>query len=1070
MRAVLLFVALAVPALLPAQLVRGRVLEGGGTPIPRAMVELRLPTGQVANRGVTGATGAFAINAPTAGRYTIRVAAIGYTPHLSPPFTVSGEGVGYGDIRLARVAVTLAELQVLGTSRCGTGGTGSAVLTRLLEGARTSLDVMGGTLASSDGFRVEMVHRQALATRRDSVISADTTAAALMRWPIESIDPDSIKWLGFMVPGEFAGGDAGHLWFGPDVRVLFAEWFLESHCFRVERRASDTTAITVVFDPVVERNRVDIGGTMVLDPNTLALRRLTFEHRNLPRPFRVGMAGGELRFAELPSGTWLPMSWRIFAPILSASTGGAIGSDERSGRVLGVGGDTGRVPGPPTRRARALQMRVPRENLAPPDSLTDVSRYLAAINAACPHPAPRDRNTLFADERRLAAMVTGSNPSADDWHALACVRALLDADEASGREGLLMPLGTGWQEGATSAWLQALERDSVHLASAEGLAVLALDQAFPRKGNEVRVALARAVNAGITAPVAVRGCALMTVRAIELPASNACVLVGLEGGGDSTWQLLHLARLAARGADTLLVSTLLEAALKSAHDDPAWSEVGWHLRWFTEPEEWREWEELESVARPGWVRDRLASRDVRDGRRPGARLVEHFRRLDHAEAEYMRDVPRPQRGRLAMAATPEQKLDATYIDFDAMRFTSVPENVSARPTRFHRPWSPWLDDRGSVYVRFGAPTKTATSRSTAEKNYNQREAWLYQLSDESLVLQFEGEYFDGSPEPARLVAGVLGNYLCDMDATRCALLRKLSCFPPPPGMFCSKTDAEYSPLRIEEVAQLQQADEALIAIATTRDDNAPRPAHAIRTVAQFSRVWDPKSGAPLAVIPYAFRLGDVERDADSSGVTATLNLALRQWSSVTGSWTSTDFQRRLRFTGRLSDNAHLTGYSVVPSAENVTAWSLFAVQGSDRGGRAWGDRMIPLTPGELTMSDLVIGAESQGQTWTTTGGTEVPLGPLGAFDKNQPISLYWQVRSTSARESVRIAIAIFRSGPRDTERPVLELAFDGRLTAGLNEVQRNLGVAELDGGTYRVEVTMRDGAQVAVRSGRLLLR
>ena len=61
-----------------AQLVRGRVLEGSGDgPIGRAIVELRLPSGAVATRGVTGPSGAFTLNAPRTGRYQLRVAAIG---------------------------------------------------------------------------------------------------------------------------------------------------------------------------------------------------------------------------------------------------------------------------------------------------------------------------------------------------------------------------------------------------------------------------------------------------------------------------------------------------------------------------------------------------------------------------------------------------------------------------------------------------------------------------------------------------------------------------------------------------------------------------------------------------------------------------------------------------------------------------------------------------------------------------------------------------------------------------------------------------------------------------------
>src|SRR5690606_1057235 len=222
-------------------------------------------------------------------------------------------------------------------------------------------------------------------------------------------------------------------------------------------------------------------------------------------------------------------------------------------------------PAPLPRRARALEYRVPREHLTPPDSINDVRRYTTALDAACPHPSPRDRDVLLANERQLAAAASDRSATADDWHALACVRGLLDLSGGFGRGGLLMPLGAGGLEGATNAWLEALAHDNTHLASAEGLAVLALDQTTPKKGVEVRAALARAVHNGVTAPAVVRACALFALRASELERSNLCAVEGLRDGGDSTWQMLHLSRLAAHGADTLMVTTLFDAALKSAH-------------------------------------------------------------------------------------------------------------------------------------------------------------------------------------------------------------------------------------------------------------------------------------------------------------------------------------------------------------------------------------------------------------------------------------------------------------------------------------------------------------------------
>lgn len=709
---------------------------------------------------------------------------------------------------------------------------------------------------------------------------------------------------------------------------------------------------------------------------------------------------------------------------------------------------------------------VPSALLQPPDSLTDVSRYRSALEAACPHDSPRDRSVLLADESRLSREAPRLNDAAA-WHALACVRALLDLDNAIGREGLLMPLGMGWQEGATIALLRALQTDSVHTAAAELLGVIALEQTRPKQGEAVRDALARAVLGGAVTPAAGRACARFEALAQSRERSAQCAAAGLAAGLDSTWMLLHLARLAAASSDTLATSRFFDAALRAAGEAAAWAEVGWHLRWFTEPDEWMTWDTLAMGGRPTWIRDRLASRDLRDGRSPGARLVEHFRRLDHAESLFLREVSRTQRGRAAVAAVAEDVGPGKQPrDPDRMRFTSTPEVIAAYPYRYFVPWTDRFDDRGTVYLRFGEPTKRLYARATEPDNYNVREGWLYAMGGQSLVLQFEGEYFDRSGEATRLVAGVLGNYLCDLDTTRCALVRKLQCFPPPVGMRCSR-DPEYSPLKVEEVATLRQRDEELIARATTTDDNSLRPTHQVATVAQFARVWDPRTLQPLAVVPYAFRLEDLERSGDSA---VAIHLDIRQWSAARGEWMETAFDRHLRIRGRHDDDARLTGFSVVRSAPDVSAWALHASQGADRGGRAWDDRIVALDGGPLRLSDLILGAASQGETWATTGGAVVPLGPLGAFDKDEPVALYWQVRSAATHENARITIALHKIGARGDARSALEMTLDGRVAAGLTEWQRDIGARQLDRGEYRIEVIVEAGGVTARRSGRLLLK
>lgn len=706
--------------------------------------------------------------------------------------------------------------------------------------------------------------------------------------------------------------------------------------------------------------------------------------------------------------------------------------------------------------------------LIPADSLSDQSGYQRALSAVCGEYAAPSDAALLSAEQRLALAAGRSAATAADWHALGCTRALLDAANLIGREGLEMPLGAGWQEGSTNAWLRTLRLAPAFAPAAEGLGVLVLDQAFPRKGDAVRAALAGAVAAGAASPAAVRGCALLAARSGDATTARNCITRGLDAGSDSTWQLLLRARLDAVAHDTAAMARSFDLALRAAADSAAWAEVGWHLRWFTEPEEWLEWQALALGDRAAWVRDRLATRDVRDARSPSARLAAHFERLEFVEQHFRRDVPRRMRGRLAVAAAPEDTDAGRGRDADGMRFTSMPENFAARPFRFYRPWSPLLDDRGSVYLRFGAPSRRSQWQSTEPGNYNIREGWLYQLERQSLVVQFEGEYFDGSSEATRLVAGVLGNYLCELDAERCALVMRLSCHPPPPGIRCSYDD-EYSPVSREAISVLEHDDEAMIAAATTRDDNAPQVATPISAVARLHRVWDPASGAVLAVVPYAFRLGDVARTSDSTGTTATLDLTLRQWDRRTETWLATAFTRRLRFAGRLDDNAHLTGYSVIPSATGVSAWSLYASQDTSRGGRSWGDGMATLSDRVPAMSDLIVGAASQGQVWTTTGGTTVPLGPLGGFDRNQPVSLYWQVRNGGTEQPARVTIALFQGAVAANERPVLDVAFDAPIRPGLNEFQRTLGVADLDAGRYRIEIVIQVGDLALSRSAPLLL-
>lgn len=714
----------------------------------------------------------------------------------------------------------------------------------------------------------------------------------------------------------------------------------------------------------------------------------------------------------------------------------------------------------------------------------------ARIDAICPTDHRGDRSALLTDERRIAATVDGAD--AATWFRLGCARALLYVNGAISHAGPLMLIGDSWHKGAIRSLLEALGRDPAHHRAAELLGELMLDENVPPERERATTALVTAVDGGVRGRMALRGCTELTRRAGDRAAEQGCARTALDAGIDSTWQLLHLAWAAFDAADTAAGQRLFNGALAAAHDSAAWSEVGWHLRWFLEPDEEASWRTLPDSARAAWVRDHFASRDVRDGRSPGSRMAEHFARLDSVETQFVVHVRRRDLGRFDLAATPESiNRDA---DVRVVEAWYEPGLVPAEPYReFHR-WEPRYDDRAVIWMRFGKPLErvrwssidSATALGTASNGLvftdsgqrlhspgatNTREAWRYEVDGRSLLLSFESEMFSGATEATRLVSGVLGSYFCGIDASRCVATQRSALAFTEKWQTVKWAGKPPPALPPEVVAKVRQQDRELIDQATTHDDNSVRVDHPISMAAELSRVWDPRSGAPLAVIPYAIKVGDVDRTEDSTGVTATLALTLRQWDPGKASWQSTDVIRRLRLPAKLRNSSHLTGYLVTPTSTGVSAWSLVAQQGSDRRGRAWQDDKPALGAGTLRLSDLILGEASQGQTWTTTSGREVPLAPLGTHDRKESVSLYWQVRSAVPRAEVSTRVALSEVGARG-EKPAIEVAFTGPLTAGINELQRELGISRLDKGEYRLELTVSDRAsgESATRSARLLVR
>lgn len=313
-----------VPGVLASQSIRGRVFDPARRPIVGALIELRDLAGKSLQIVLTSPSGAFQLKAPAPGRYRYRVAAIGFQPRAPTPVDVPADGVILPDIVLATMTMRLPDLVAVGRGRfCGKSGLSDDVFARLLESAHTALQVMETTVKTRQvAFQVAIINTSTLYGGFNNFAVADTVVEPLTSWPVQSIDPDTLRLFGF---GRMLdpGNESTREYYGPDARVLFSDWFLDSHCFTVDKpkKKGPTDSLHLRFTPARKSKLIDVAGELVLNAHNLALLQFSFTLTNLPNWMPDEAAGGYMEFSRLASGLWMTKSWSIWAPRAGISPG-----------------------------------------------------------------------------------------------------------------------------------------------------------------------------------------------------------------------------------------------------------------------------------------------------------------------------------------------------------------------------------------------------------------------------------------------------------------------------------------------------------------------------------------------------------------------------------------------------------------------------------------------------------------------------------------------------------------------------------------------------------------------------
>jgi hypothetical protein len=323
-RALAIFVILCLPVALAAQSIRGKVLAADKGPLLGALVEVRDATGKSLKIILTSSSGTYQVDVPNPGRYSYRVAAIGYQPLPWTSVDVPAAGVILPDVTLKAMAMRLPDLVAMGNSRfCGKDSKPDETFSRVLESAQSALQIMETTVNQKlIRFEVGILNTRTVFGAYNNFTAVDTSLVQLAVWPIMSIDPDTLRAVGFgrtLMPND----ENTRVYYGPDARILFSEWFLDGHCFTVDKPKKNQSldSLRIHFTPSRKSKLIDVAGELILDAHNLALLQFSFVLKNLPGWMPDEAAGGYMEFSPMRSGLWMSRTWAIWAPIGGVAAG-----------------------------------------------------------------------------------------------------------------------------------------------------------------------------------------------------------------------------------------------------------------------------------------------------------------------------------------------------------------------------------------------------------------------------------------------------------------------------------------------------------------------------------------------------------------------------------------------------------------------------------------------------------------------------------------------------------------------------------------------------------------------------
>lgn len=306
---------LMMAAPLSAQIVRGRIVDQAtGGALPGAHVILVDSTGREGASVLTTDDGRFAIRAPEAGRYALRVQRIGYSSTRSDPFALGPDETLEQQIAAPTVSVRLDAITVNERARCSAVEGEASDVARVWEEVRKALSAT--TLTRSQqlvAYTLRHFERDLDASGKNVKTERTWENDAFGRSAFSAVKPEFLAEHGYARVAE----NNDTYYFAPDADVLLSSGFLQHHCLKLQAAGADSANLVGLAFAPTRKDVTEVEGALWVDKQTAELRRLDFRYTGLPVRARGAEFGGRVDYQRLPTGAWIVRDWVIRMPIIT---------------------------------------------------------------------------------------------------------------------------------------------------------------------------------------------------------------------------------------------------------------------------------------------------------------------------------------------------------------------------------------------------------------------------------------------------------------------------------------------------------------------------------------------------------------------------------------------------------------------------------------------------------------------------------------------------------------------------------------------------------------------------------